>query len=137
MSLIAELKRRNVIRVAVAYAVMGWLLTEVSSVVLPTFSAPDWVMKVLIYVLMLGFIPAVVFSWVYELTPEGVKRESEVDRASSVTGDTGRRLDFISLAALAVVAAFVFFQRGTPLESPGSDPISTGNSALAPSVEFN
>ena len=90
MSLFAELKRRNVIRVAVAYAVIGWLLTEVSSVVLPTFGAPDWVMKVLIYVLMLGFIPAVVFSWVYELTPEGVKRESEVDRASSVTGDTGR-----------------------------------------------
>jgi TolB-like protein/Tfp pilus assembly protein PilF len=116
MSLFAELKRRNVIRVAVAYAVMGWLLTEVSSVVLPTFDAPEWVMKVLIFVVVLGFFPTLFFSWVFELTPEGVKRESDVDRAASVTSETGRKLDYVTLVALVLVVAFVFVLRDAPTQ---------------------
>jgi TolB-like protein/Tfp pilus assembly protein PilF len=105
MSLIAELRCRNVFRVGVAYAIVGWLLVEVASVVLPTFEAPDWVMKAFTFLLILGFPAALVFAWAFELTPEGLKREADVDRAESITHLTGRKLDFaiIGLLALAVV----------------------------------
>ena len=95
MSLIAELKRRNVFRVGVAYAIVTWLLVEVASVVLPTFNAPEWVMQVFTFLLILGFPVALVFAWAFELTPEGIKREAEVDRTESITRHTGRKLDFI------------------------------------------
>jgi TolB-like protein len=85
MSLIAELKRRNVFRAAVAYGIVAWLLVEVASVVLPTFEAPGWVMKVVILLATLGFPLALVIAWAFELTPEGIKREEEVDRSGSQT----------------------------------------------------
>ena len=81
MSLFAELKRRNVFKVATAYVVVGWLLTEIATTLLPTFGAPDWVAKVIIFICALGFVPVLVFSWAFELTPEGIKREHEVDRS--------------------------------------------------------
>jgi TolB-like protein/Tfp pilus assembly protein PilF len=109
MSLIAELKRRNVFRVGVAYAIVGWLLLEVASVVLPTFEAPNWVMKVFTFLLILGFPVALIFAWAFELTPEGIKRESAVAPDESTAHRTGRKLDFaiIGLLALAVVFMFV------------------------------
>jgi TolB-like protein/Flp pilus assembly protein TadD len=105
MSLIAELRRRNVFRVGVAYAVVAWLLVEVASVVLPTFKTPEWVMQAFIFLVVLGFPLALIFAWAFELTPDGIKRESEVDRAESITRLTGRKLDFaiIGLLVLAVV----------------------------------
>jgi len=105
MPLFAELKRRNVFRVAAAYAVVGWLLVEVASVVLPTFDAPSWVMKVFTFLVILGFPLALVFAWAFELTPEGIKREKDVEPGTSITRQTGRKLDFaiIGLLALAVV----------------------------------
>jgi TolB-like protein/Flp pilus assembly protein TadD len=109
MSLVAELKRRNVFRVGVAYAIVAWLLVEVASVVLPTFEAPEWVMKVFTFLLVLGFPIALIFAWAFELTPEGIKRETAVDPGESITKQTGRKLDFaiIGLLALAVVFMFV------------------------------
>jgi TolB-like protein/Flp pilus assembly protein TadD len=109
MSLVAELKRRNVFRVGVAYAIVAWVLVEVASVVLPTFKAPEWVMKVFTFLLVLGFPIALIFAWAFELTPEGIKRETVVDPAKSITKQTGRKLDFaiIGLLALAVVFMFV------------------------------
>jgi TolB-like protein/Tfp pilus assembly protein PilF len=105
MSLIAELKRRNVFRVGVAYAIVAWLLVEVASVVLPTFEAPEWVMKVLTFLVILGFPLALILAWAFELTPEGIKREETVDRAESIRHQTGRKLDFaiIGLLVIAVV----------------------------------
>ena len=85
MSFIKELKRRNVIRVAIAYAIVGWLLVEVASVVLPTLLLPDWTLRILVLFVILGFPLALVFAWAYELTPEGLKKEKEVDRSKSVT----------------------------------------------------
>jgi len=104
-SLIAELKRRNVFRVGVAYGIVAWLLMEMASVVLPTFEAPHWVMKVLTFLVILGFPSALILAWAFELTPEGIKLEKSVDRAESITQQTGRKLDFsiIGLLALAVV----------------------------------
>ncbi len=89
MSLIAELKRRNVFRVGVAYAIVAWLLVEVASVVLTTFDAPDWVMKVFTFIVILGFPLTLVIAWAFEMTPEGLKREAEVDRTESTTHVTG------------------------------------------------
>jgi TolB-like protein len=106
MSLIAELKRRNVFRVAVAYGIVAWLLVEVASVVLPTFEAPDWVMKVFIFLVILGFPLALVLAWAFELTPEGIKREEDVDRSGAQTR-RHRNLPIIGLLILAV-ALFLF-----------------------------
>ena len=86
MSLIKELKRRNVFRVGLAYLVVGWLLTEVLTTILPTLGAPDWMSRAVILIFAFGFIPAVVFSWFFELTPDGVKREVDVEREESIIG---------------------------------------------------
>src|SRR5438128_1902967 len=87
-----ELKRRNVYKVAVAYAVVAWLLIQAASILFPTFEAPTWVMKVFVAVLVLGFPVALVFSWAFEITPEGIKRESEVAPDQSITRKTGRKI---------------------------------------------
>jgi TolB-like protein/Tfp pilus assembly protein PilF len=106
MSLIAELKRRNVFRVGVAYAIVGWLLIEVASVLLPTFDAPDWVMKAFSSLVILGFPLTLVIAWAFELTPEGIKRESAVDPDASITHETSRKLDFIIIGVLAVAVVY-------------------------------
>ncbi|MBW2541495.1 MAG: hypothetical protein JRF15_05325 [Deltaproteobacteria bacterium] len=80
--LIAELKRRNVFRVGVAYAIFGWLLVEVASVVLPTFEAPEWVMQVFTFLVILGFPLALIFAWVYVVKTSGTARSSSVERVS-------------------------------------------------------
>src|SRR5437762_5253444 len=88
----AELKRRNVYKVAVAYAVVAWLLIQAASILFPTFEAPPWVMKVFVSLLVLGFPVALVFSWAFEITPEGIKRESEVEPNKSISRHTGRKI---------------------------------------------
>jgi len=107
MSLIVELKRRNVFRVAAAYLVVGWLLTEVFTTILPTLGAPAWISRAIILIFAFGFIPTVILSWVYELTPEGIKREHEVVRDESITEYTAKKLDYVTIAA--VVAGIIFF----------------------------
>ena len=109
MSLIAELRRRNVFRVAAAYLVVGWLLTEVLTTILPTLGAPGWAARAVILTFAFGFIPMVVLSWVFELTPEGIKREHEVDRSDSTTGQTGRKLDYITIVGVILVVVFFGF----------------------------
>jgi hypothetical protein len=79
-----ELKRRNVYKVAVAYAVVSWLLIQAASILLPTFEAPAWVMKVLVLVIILGFPVALIVSWAFEITPEGIKLESEIEPTKSI-----------------------------------------------------
>src|SRR5438093_10821906 len=93
---LAELKRRNVYRVAVAYAVVSWLLIQAASILFPTFEAPSWVMKVFVAVLVLGFPIVLIFSWAFEITPEGIKRESEVEPNKSMTHHTGRKIIALS-----------------------------------------
>ncbi len=107
MSLIAELKRRNVFRVGVAYAIVAWLLVEVASVLLPTFDAPDWVMKAFSSLVILGFPIALIFAWAFELTPEGIKRDEDVEPTESISRQTRRKLDFAIIGLLAVALIFV------------------------------
>src|SRR5437879_11737305 len=79
----AELKRRNVYKVAVVYAVTAWLLVQAASILLPTFEAPTWVMKVVVMAVVLGFPIALVIAWAFELTPEGIRRAEDVDLSAS------------------------------------------------------
>ncbi|HMB59129.1 MAG TPA: hypothetical protein VKN35_04380, partial [Xanthomonadales bacterium] len=103
MSFFEELKRRNVVRVAVAYGIASWVLLQVADLVLEAIEAPAWVLQALMLVVGLGFIAAVIISWAYEITPDGIKRESEIGRSESITRVTGRKLD-IALIVLLVVA---------------------------------
>src|SRR3989442_3747250 len=106
----AELKRRNVDKVAVAYAVVAWLVIQAASIFLPAFDAPPWVMKILIIVIVLGFPIALVLSWAFEITPEGIKLESEVAPNKSITRRTGRKIVALTIAVAAVAAGLLVFQ---------------------------
>ena len=100
MSLVAELRRRSVFRVAAAYLVVGWLLTEVLTTILPTLGAPEWASRAVILIFAFGFIPAVVLSWFYEITPDGIKRDQNVDRDQSGTRRAARRIDQLTICLL-------------------------------------
>jgi adenylate cyclase len=105
----SELKRRNVYKVAVAYAVVSWLLIQAASILFPTFDAPPWVMKVFVAVIVLGFPIALVFSWAFEITPEGIKREEDVSPNESITHHTGRKIVGITIVVtILAVGLFVF-----------------------------
>jgi hypothetical protein len=97
LGLFTELKRRNVFRVGVAYI----------DLVLDVIGAPDIVLRSLVVVLALGLVPAVIFAWVFEMTPEGVKRESEIDRSQSITGQTGKKLNVATIVLVIAAVSFV------------------------------
>ena len=101
-SFFAELKRRNVIRFAGLYLVGAWLLTQVTSTVLPMFGAPDWLPRTIVSLLAIGFIPALIFSWVFELTPQGLKRDEDVRPEESIAPQTGRRMNRMIIAVLVL-----------------------------------
>ena len=103
----SELKRRNVYKVAAAYAVVGWLVIQIGSTVLPTFHAPEWVTQTLVLLVVLGFPIALVLAWAFELTPEGIKRESEIAPNDANTRQTGRKLIGLTIA-VAVIAVGLF-----------------------------
>ncbi len=106
MSLFAELKRRNVIRVGIAYAIVAWFLAQIAEFAFENFGAPDWVLKSVVVILLLGLPLALFFAWAFELTPEGVKREKDVDRSKSITTRTGRQLDYVIIAVLALAVTW-------------------------------
>ena len=100
MSFFEELKRRNVVRVGVAYGIAAWVLLQVADLVLEAIEAPTWVLKALMLVVLLGFVAALVIAWAYEITPEGIKKESDIDRTQSIVGNTGKKLDRIIIGFL-------------------------------------
>ena len=103
----AELKRRNVYKVAVAYLVVSWLLIQAGSIFFPAFDAPPWVMRTFIIVVIFGFPVALIFSWAFEITPEGIKLESEIEPNKSIARRTGRKIVAVTIA-LGLVAAGLF-----------------------------
>ena len=138
MPLIAELRRRNVFRVAAAYLVVGWLLTEVLTTILPTLGAPNWAARAVILTFAFGFIPAVVLSWVFELTPDGIKREHEVDRNDSVTNKTGRKLDYVTISGVVLAVVFFgFFSARTADDEPPVVIASSASVAVLPFVNMS
>ena len=90
-----ELKRRNVVRVAVAYLILGWLVFQIAETLLPGFGAPEWIFKTLVLLVAIGFPFAVLFAWAFELTPEGLRKTGEVDVTASVTGSTGKKINAV------------------------------------------
>jgi len=111
MSFVAELKRRNVLRMAGLYLVGAWLITQVAGTVLPMFGAPDWMPRSVVILLAIGFVPALVFSWVFELTPDGIKRDAEVPLGQSIAPQTARRMDRLIIAVLLLALTYFGFDK--------------------------
>ena len=105
-SLWTELRRRNVFRIAVLYAIGAWLLLQVSDIVLPLLDLPDWTGRFVLFVLGLGFPIAVFFAWAFEITPDGIKKEKDVDRSQSITHTTGRKIDYGIIGVLIVALGY-------------------------------
>lgn len=115
MRLINELKRRNVFRVAIAYLVIAWLLAQVSATLENALNMPAWFDTMVVSLLLIGFPVALFFSWVFELTPEGIKREKDIKRGDSITAETSKKLDYVTIvAAVAVLVIFLWQQFGAP-----------------------
>jgi serine/threonine-protein kinase len=111
MRLLEELKRRNVIRVAIGYIAVSWLVLQAGSLIFGLFDLPNTLMRGLLALLAIGFIPALVFAWVYELTPEGLKRTSEVENSESIAHLTGRKLDFLVIGVLGAIVALLLVDK--------------------------
>jgi TolB-like protein/Flp pilus assembly protein TadD len=124
----AELKRRNVYKVAIAYAVVAWLLMQIASQIFPFFEIPNWAVRLVVLLLVIGFPVAMILAWAFELTPEGIKRAEDVDLSRTLTHKTGRKLDFFIIAVLLLVISILLFQRFHPKVSP------TVSSALEKSI---
>jgi TolB-like protein len=126
--LFQELKRRNVFRVGLAYLAIAWLVLQVSDIVLDTIAAPDWLMKALMFFLAIGFPIAVLFAWAYEMTPEGIKREADVDRSASITQQTGQKLNRTIIAVLVVAVGFLLADK---FMLPKAGPITVTDKSVA------
>jgi len=139
MSFIAELKRRNVFRVGIVYVVTAWLVAQIADLVLDHIESPAWVMQVLMLVLALGLPFALIFAWAFELTPEGLKKEKDVDRTQSITPQTGRKLDFVIIGVLAVALGYFTLDKFVlapatdtqPAEHPGKSQLAAKEKSIA------
>ena len=118
MSLVSELKRRNVIRVSVAYAITAWLLIEISATTFPMLRLPEWTATFVTVLLMIGFPVALIFAWAFELTPEGIKLDEDAVRSKSVTHRAGRKLDFAIIGLMAVGILYLVLDNYVLEESP-------------------
>src|SRR2546429_9992887 len=129
----AELKRRNVYKVAIAYAVVAWLLIQAASIFLPAFNAPQWAMQIVILILVVGFPIALAFSWAFGITPEGIVRESEVQANESITHHTGRKIVALTIVLAVVATGLLIFQFVRPrLTSSSAATISNKSIAVLP-----
>ena len=110
----AELQRRNVYKVGIAYCVVGWLLIQIATQTFPVFEIPNWATRMVVFLLLLGLPVALVLAWAYELTPEGLQRSDEIDPSKPITRSTRRTLDFVIIGVLVAVIAIMAFQYYRP-----------------------
>jgi TolB-like protein/Flp pilus assembly protein TadD len=129
-SLWRELKRRNVVRVAMAYVIVSWLILQLTDVLVPLLTLPEWVGRLVFLMLLVGFPLALFFAWAFELTPEGLKKEKDVDRSASITHETGRKLDRTIIAVLLVALVVFAFERFILLPDRAT-PTGTGEEIVA------
>jgi TolB-like protein/Tfp pilus assembly protein PilF len=144
---VAELKRRNVYKVAVAYAVVSWLLIQIATQVFPFFDIPNSAVRVVVLLLVLGFPVALVLAWAFEITPEGIKRESEIAPHESITRHTGRKLIRITVAVAVAASGMLAFQllrpklmkdsTATPSKSPVTAVIPNKSIAVLPFLNLS
>jgi len=111
MSFFAELKRRNVFRVAAAYIIVGWLILQAGEVLAPALHLPEWVNSVLAFFLILGFPLAMIFAWAFEMTPDGIKKEKDVDRSQSITHATGQKLNLTIIVLLVITLGYFAYDK--------------------------
>jgi TolB-like protein len=126
LSFFTELKRRNVIRVGIAYTIVAWVVAQVAEFAFENFGAPDWVLKSVVVMLLLGLPVVLVFAWAFELTPEGIKRERQVDRSKSITSETGRRLDRAIIVVLLIALGWFAWDK---FAGPAPEPAATASVA--------
>ena len=120
-TLLSELRRRNVFRAAAAYIVIAWVIAQVFDLLADNFGAPDWVMKIVLSFLAIGFVVALLLAWAYELTPDGVKKSKDVPAEESITPQTGNKLTVIAVVGLVVALAFIAWDKlGPETGQPGS-----------------
>jgi len=129
MSFFDELKRRNVIRVGIAYVVVAWLIMQFADVVLNNIEAPGWVFQVIMLLLAAGLPLALIFAWAFEMTPEGLKKEKDVDRSQSITPMTGKKLNNTILVLMALAIAYLLFDKFSGPAQPGTDHFSQQTSS--------
>ena len=129
MSFFAELKRRNVFRVGIAYVVGGWLLLQLTDVLSQLLDLPEVVGRVIVLLVAIGLPVALFFAWAFEMTPEGVKREKDVDRAQSITPQTGKKLNNTILVLMALAIAYLLYDKFSAPTQPGSDHFSQQSSS--------
>ncbi len=140
MSYFNELKRRNVFRVTAAYLALSWVITQVTGVVVPALHLPDSIPSIVVWLGVIGFPFVILFSWVYELTPDGLKRESEVDRATSITHITSRRLDYIIIGLMVLaIGLFVLHElrpdrHEAPAQTAMAESVAPAATTIQPSI---
>jgi len=140
MSFIAELKRRNVFKVAAAYIIVAWLIMQAGATLAPALHLPEWVNSLLAFFLILGLPLALFFAWAFEMTPEGIKREKDVDRSRSITQVTGQKLNNAIIGILVVALVYFAvdkFVLAPGRAQPGSDHYSQNTSGPAPKAGEN
>ena len=120
-----EIRRRNVARVAVVYAIAGWLVMQVADVMFPALKLPEWMITAVAALLLIGFPFALIFAWAFEMTPEGLKLEKHVDRSASITPQTGRKLDRLALVILSLAVAVLLFDKFVVHDNDGPEPVAT------------
>ncbi len=129
-----ELKRRNVVRVAIAYAIVSWLVLQITDVLTPLLRLPEWVGGFVFLLLVIGFLLALILSWAYELTPEGLKKEKDIDRSESITHVTGRKLDFVIIAMLVVALGYFGYDKFVLGPSRDAELVQTTTNAVTEPV---
>lgn len=130
----SELKRRNVYKVAVAYAVVAWLLIQIATQVFPFFEIPNWAVRLVVILLILGFPVALILSWAFEITPEGIKLESEIAQSKSITRRTGRKIASLTIVVAIIAAGMFAYQFLRPQRHAGVEggaPATPGSEGLA------
>ena len=135
MSLFAELKRRNVFRVGIAYVVGGWLLLQLTDVLSELLDLPDVVGRAIVLLVTIGLPVALFFAWAFEMTPEGVKREKDVDRTESITPHTGKKLNNTILLMMALVIAYLLFDKISGSQETGAEPFAQQSSVQTSAAE--
>ncbi len=132
-----EMTRRNVFKVGTVYVIVAWLLIQVADTTFPAFEIPDWVLRAVVFVLLLGLPMALVFAWAFEITPEGLKRTQEVEHDKSITNVTGRKIDFIFIGVLLLAVAyftvdkFVLQRNGTSEPAAETAQVETDEISIA------
>ena len=134
---LAELQRRNVYKVAVAYGVVSWLLIQIATQVFPIFDIPNWGARLVVVVLTLGFPVALVLAWAYELTPEGLQRTDEIAPEKSVARSTGRKLDFVIIGVLLAVIGVLVFQHSRSAKPSPIVRLPEKSIAILPFLDFS